>query len=187
FGFLGPRGQTAPTSLAEQIGAYGASGRLPSPARPREREDRAGRPETDKGPGRSPRARALDGARRLAEKVLADNQRLESRIGHRLEAAGMALKPAEWLLLHAAVTIGAGILGLLLGAGSIPVLLLFCLAGAVGPWVYLLVKRSRRLAAFDSGLSDTLQLLAGSLTAGLSLTQAIDTVVREGNEPIASE
>ena len=37
------------------------------------------------------------------------------------------------------------------------------------------------------GLPDTLQLMSGSLAAGLSLAQSIDTIVREGVEPIASE
>ncbi|HET7688783.1 MAG TPA: type II secretion system F family protein, partial [Nocardioidaceae bacterium] len=41
--------------------------------------------------------------------------------------------------------------------------------------------------AFKAGLADTLQLMAGSLSAGLSLAQSVDTVVREGNDPIASE
>ena len=49
------------------------------------------------------------------------------------------------------------------------------------------MKRSRRLKAFGSGLADTLQLMSGSLSAGLSLAQSIDTIVREGTEPIASE
>ena len=34
-------------------------------------------------------------------------------------------------------------------------------------------------------LPDTLQLMSGSLSAGLSLTQSVDTIVREGAEPIA--
>ena len=33
--------------------------------------------------------------------------------------------------------------------------------------------------------ADTLQLMSGSLSAGLSLAQSIDTIVREGTEPIA--
>jgi tight adherence protein B len=59
--------------------------------------------------------------------------------------------------------------------------------GAVGPWVYLGLRRTRRLRAFGAGLADTLQLMAGSLSAGLSLAQSLDTVVREGKDPIASE
>ena len=34
----------------------------------------------------------------MAEKALANNRNLETRIAHALEAAGLALRPAEWLL-----------------------------------------------------------------------------------------
>ncbi len=58
--------------------------------------------------------------------------------------------------------------------------------GVVGPWVFL----GEEVAA-DEGLRemlpDTLQLMSGSLSAGLSLAQSIDTIVREAGEPIAGE
>ena len=81
----------------------------------------------------------------------------------------------------------AALVGLLIGAGSIFLGVLIFVAGAiVGPWIYLRIKRSRRLKAFGTGLADTLQLMSGSLSAGLSLAQSIDTIVREGTEPITS-
>ena len=40
---------------------------------------------------------------------------------------------------------------------------------------------------FLAQLPDTLQLIAGSLSAGYSMPQAIDTVVREADQPIAAE
>ena len=43
------------------------------------------------------------------------------------------------------------------------------------------------MKAFKYSLADTLQLMAGSLSAGLSLAQSVDTVVREGQDPIAGE
>ena len=55
------------------------------------------------------------------------------------------------------------------------------------PWLYLSFKRARRLKAFKYSLADTLQLMSSSLSAGLSLAQSVDTVVREGNDPIAGE
>jgi tight adherence protein B len=126
-------------------------------------------------------------ARRAAEKALANNRSLEARLEARLDQAGMTLKPAEWLLVRAGVTVGAGMLGILIGAGNILLGLLFVVAGIIGPGLYLRLRRSRRLAAFGAGLADTLQLMSGSLSAGLSLAQSIDTIVKEGNEPIASE
>jgi tight adherence protein B len=61
------------------------------------------------------------------------------------------------------------------------------LLGVVGPFVYLSVRASRRQAKFEEQLPSTLQLLAGALQAGHSLQQAVDTVVHEAGDPIASE
>ena len=130
---------------------------------------------------------ALVQAKDAAHKVLQRSGGLEARIARRLEGAGNPLKPAEWLLLHAAIFAGAGVLGLLIGQGSLVLGLLFLLGGALVPWLYLGFKRKRRRKAFNSGLPDTLQLMSGSLSAGLSLAQSVDTVVREGTEPIAGE
>lgn len=126
-------------------------------------------------------------ARQAAEKALATNADLEVRIARSLEAAGLALKPAEWLLLRGAIAVGGGLLALLLGSGSIILGALVVVTALAGPWLYLRIKRGKRLKAFSQGLADTLQLMSGSLSAGLSLGQSIDTIVREGADPISSE
>ena len=59
--------------------------------------------------------------------------------------------------------------------------------GMVLPWLYLKWRHRRRLNAFNGQLAETLGLMAGGLQAGLSLPQAVDTVVREGIEPMAGE
>ncbi len=100
---------------------------------------------------------------------------------------GCRMKPAEWLLTHAGVAFAGGLLGLLLSSGSILFTLLGLFFGLVLPWLFLSFKRSRRTKAFKAQLADTLQLMSGSLSAGLSLAQAVDTVVREGADPMGSE
>lgn len=135
----------------------------------------------------APRESIVDQARDVAKKALESNRGLETAIAGRLEAAGMSLKAPEWLILHGAIAVIAGFLGLLLGSGNPILLILFFAFGAVGPWIYLGLKRDRRIKAFNSGLADTLQLMSGSLSAGLSLQQSLDTVVREGVDPIAGE
>ena len=144
------------------------------------------------GPGgsgahRTEAAPALDQAKDAAAKMLGRNKGLEQRISQRLEGAGSALKPAEWLLLHSAVAMLGGLVGLLLGGGGILLILLGLFLGWLLPKLWLGFKRKRRMKAFNAGLADTLQLIAGSLSAGMSLGQSIDTVVREGQEPIAGE
>lgn len=112
---------------------------------------------------------------------------LETMLGQRLDAAGVPLRPAEWLLVHVAATTVAGLLGLVLNGGGLLGALVGLVLGAVLPFLYLSMKESRRKTAFLAQLPDTLQLMAGSLAAGYSLPQAIDTVVREGQPPIAGE
>jgi tight adherence protein B len=126
-------------------------------------------------------------AKSAAANLLRRNKSLEMRINARLEEAASPLNASEWLLLHVGITLVAGFLGTVLGGGNLVIGLLFLFMGAFLPWMYLGFKRSRRRKAFNTGLPDTLQLMSGSLMAGLSLAQAIDTIVREGSEPIASE
>jgi tight adherence protein B len=123
----------------------------------------------------------------IAEKALSGSSGLSTKLGDKIEAAGMSLKPAEWLLAHAGIVFLSGLVALLLSSGSILVTLLGLFFGALLPWLYLSFKRSRRLKAFKYSLADTLQLMSSSLSAGLSLAQSVDTVVREGNDPIAGE
>ncbi|NYG56291.1 type II secretion system F family protein [Nocardioides perillae] len=130
---------------------------------------------------------ALSQAKDAAASVLRRNRGLELRIAKRLEAAGSGIKPAEWLLLQLGVFLLAGLVGLLLGGGSLVVGLVAMLLGALGPWLWLGIKRTKRVNAFNAALPDTLSLMSGSLSAGLSLAQSVDTIVREGTEPVASE
>lgn len=121
----------------------------------------------------------------VAEGVLEGRKGLEAALAARLEAAGLSLKAAEWLLLHVGTAVGAGLVGLLLG-GAIG-MFAGLVIGAAAPWAYLLLAKARRLSKFKAQLADTLQLMAGSLSAGLSLAQALDTVVSEGTDPVAAE
>ena len=123
----------------------------------------------------------------VAESVLDGQKGLEVALGQRIEAAGLALKPAEWLLIHFGVALGFGVLSLLLGGGNLLFMLIGLFLGVALPWLFLAIKRKRRVSAFNNQLADTLQLMAGSLSAGLSLAQSVDTVVREGRDPMAGE
>ena len=54
----------------------------------------------------------------LAGRVVAQRD-FESRLGGRLESAALPLKPAEWLLIHVGITLGAGLLLFLLTNGRV--------------------------------------------------------------------
>lgn len=111
----------------------------------------------------------------------------EESLALRLEAAGVPLKAAEWMLIHVGVAIAAALLGLLISGGGVIATIIGLALGLGLPYAYLIVKESRRTSAFLAQLPDTLQLIAGSLSAGYSMPQAMDTVVREGSPPMTSE
>jgi tight adherence protein B len=129
----------------------------------------------------------LESAKNAAASVLKRNRGLEAKIAQRLDAAGSGWRPAEWLLFHATVFVAATILGLLIGGGNLVLGLIFMAIGAVVPGFYLRFRAGRRKKKFERQLPDTLQLMSGSLAAGLSLAQSVDTIVRDGAEPVASE
>ncbi|GAA4095398.1 type II secretion system F family protein [Nocardioides kongjuensis] len=165
----------APMSIADRVTAY--STRVTGV------EDLARRSSSSK-PQADP---VLDQAKAAAAEILQRNSALNDRMTRRLTAAGSEFKPSEWLLLHIGAVLAGGVVGLLLGQGSIVLGLLFMLVGFALPPFYLRFMAGRRKRAFDAALPEVLQLLSGALSAGLSLAQAVDTVVREGPEPIASE
>ncbi|HXH77984.1 type II secretion system F family protein [Nocardioides sp.] len=139
-------------------------------------ETKGGRRSAD-APGMKDSAVALTG--RMV------NDDLETKIAKRLAGAGSSLTVAEWVLLHGAIAVGTAVVFFFLLSPLMAVLGL--LLGIVLPWVYLKWRHSRRLNAFNGQLAETLGLMAGGLQAGLSLPQAVDTVVREGIEPMAGE
>ncbi len=163
--------RSAPASAADRIQAYGKGG--PGPGTPTT-------PRTEAAP-------AMDQAKDAAARMLRRNRSLEDKILQRLDASGSALKPAEWLLLHGALVVVGGLIGLFLGGGNFVLMIVGLFVGYLLPKLWLRHKEKRRMKKFNQGLADTLQLMAGSLSAGLSLAQSVDTVVREGQEPISGE
>jgi tight adherence protein B len=122
----------------------------------------------------------------LAER-LARGRHLENALDSRLDSAGLPLRTAEWSVVHVGTAIGTALLFLLVGGGTILAGALGLLIGIIAPWLFLTLRQSRRESKFLAQLPDTLQLLAGSLKAGYSLPQAMDTVVREARPPIGTE
>ncbi|MDA0577924.1 MAG: type II secretion system F family protein [Verrucomicrobia bacterium] len=73
---------------------------------------------------------------------------------------------------------------------ALTALALATLAGAATlrlPTLIVQILRNRRLARFNLQLGDTLVSMSNALKAGFSIAQAIEAVVREGENPIAQE
>ncbi len=122
----------------------------------------------------------------VAEKVV-DNRNLQDRLNRRLERAAVSMTPAEWLLLQAGVAVACTLVLVLLGAHLFVALLVGVSTAVLIPHLVLSVRGSRRQRAFEDKLPDMLQMTSASLAAGYSLAQALDGIVREGSEPMATE
>jgi tight adherence protein B len=103
-----------------------------------------------------------------------------------LEQANLPLRPAEALFFYGA---GAALLSLLaiLGAPSLTVGLAAAVVVAALPLVVLHLLQKKRLKAFEAHLTDTLNLLSGSLRAGYSFLQGVEAVAQETSDPMARE
>lgn len=117
---------------------------------------------------------------------LAQRRGVDERVALKLDRAAVPLKPGEWLLVCVGAAVAGFVLLLLLTGSGLTALVVGALA-ALLPGAWLSFKAGRRRAAFLDAMPDSLQLLAGSLSAGFSLPQAIDAVAREGAEPLAGE
>ncbi len=102
-----------------------------------------------------------------------------------LERAGIDLRPGEFVVLVGsgavtALAVGVALNGWLLG-------ILLAVVAVIVARLVVSFMAARRQAKFADQLSDTLQLLSGSLRAGYSILQAIDAVAREADSPTAEE
>jgi tight adherence protein B len=138
------------------------------------------------GDGRKRRGIAVRIVLRLAEQLV-QMRGGGVKMAQKLDRAGLDLKPAEWMALRlSAFAVCTTLLFFL--TGSLPLALPI---GLVIVWLptalFLRMKMSRRCSAFGAQLPDVLQLVASSLRSGFTLSQALDAVVSEGNQPSAGE
>ncbi|HLF99919.1 MAG TPA: type II secretion system F family protein [Acidimicrobiia bacterium] len=137
------------------------------------------------GEARSVFTGMTDRATAFADRMLSQNDERAGRLNAKLEQAGLAVRPGEFIVFSLAVVAGGtGVVLLMLGpamaVGAVTVL-------GIGIWQGLNHMQRRRQRALADQLGDTLQLLAGSLRAGHGLIQALDQVTREAESPTAEE
>lgn len=117
---------------------------------------------------------------------MAERRGLLDKTEQLLEQAEVPLRPAEALFfLFAGSLIAGGLFGALMGnilvAGAVAVLVV------VITIVGLRVKVAMRQRAFQGQLPDMLTLLAGTLRAGYSIGQGIESVAKEIDAPMGPE
>jgi tight adherence protein B len=103
-----------------------------------------------------------------------------------IDRAGWQLRATEYTTIRVVATLG-GLAVLWALTASVVFGLVGAVLGFFVPALFLSNAKARRKAAFMKQLPDTLQLLAGTLKAGYGILQAIDTVVKEVEEPTSTE
>jgi tight adherence protein B len=116
---------------------------------------------------------------------LADRAGLLTRTEDALEQADLPLRPPEALFFYFAGVFLVAVFGLLILPPAIGLGVLF--VAAVIPPVLLHRRRKKRLRNFQVQLPDTLNLLSGSMRAGFSFAQGLETVANEAAEPTRRE
>lgn len=105
-----------------------------------------------------------------------------------INRADLPLRPGEWWVLRVAAVLAGTAVGMLLFGGSA----LFggalgALLGLVLPAVALRFLATRRAAAFERLLPQSLMLVSTSLRSGFGLPQALDSIAKDAAEPVAKE
>jgi tight adherence protein B len=115
-----------------------------------------------------------------------------SNLARELARADLALKPTEFLAIRFGamfgIPLGMIVLSPFIGVFQSPILwIVGFVVGYFIPRFWLNRRKASRLKAFNSGLADTITLLANSLRAGSSFLQSVEMVVREAQPPISTE
>ncbi|GAA3228548.1 type II secretion system F family protein [Actinocorallia longicatena] len=137
--------------------------------------------------------RGVDGEGSVSTALLSLTQRLigmagkAEQIAADLARAGWKLQPHEWTLIRgiACLTTSIGLYSL---TGRI---LISVVLGVAGPWlaarIVLAGARNRRVTAFSDQLPDALSMIAGSLRAGFTVSQALERIADSESRPLGTE
>lgn len=117
---------------------------------------------------------------------LLSNIRHARGLDFRMQKAGIPLLGTEFLILMGlSAFLSAVIVSILtkkLFAG-----VLVAIVVVMAEWIYVLLKISRREAAFTNQLGDCLMMVANAMRAGFSFLQAMELVSKEMEPPISDE
>ncbi len=106
-------------------------------------------------------------------------------LGNALAVADISMKPAEFVAMTALVAVVAGLVGLLLAGPVLAVLVAIGVCVAVR--FYVRTAEAKRQGAFADQLPEVLQLVTTALRSGFGLTQALESVAEDAEEPARSE
>lgn len=139
--------------------------------------------EDERGPAKGLRERVDQIADVLGG--VAERRGVAAGLQLRLDRAGSRLRVGELLAINIAGPIVALALGIVFG--NVLLGLVCAVILGLAPTTLLAQRERKRIIAFESQLPDALQLLAGTLRAGFSVSQAIAAVADDIGAPIGQE
>ncbi len=124
----------------------------------------------------------------LLSKLLDLTKRIGFRsfIGDKLERSGVEVDTGRFILFHLTIVISVGLMTMIFKGGIFMVLVMIFIS-AYTPLMVLDFLRSKREKLFNEQLPEALLLISGSLRAGYSFMQSVDTIVKEMRPPMSDE
>lgn len=109
----------------------------------------------------------------------------EGELNKALDAAGLHLRPGEFVLMTSVIVVVASLIGWLIGGLALGTIVAGL--GSVACLLYLNRRAEKQRELFADQLTDTLGVMGGSLRAGRGLPQAIELVGQEAPSPTAEQ
>jgi len=113
-------------------------------------------------------------------------KRLGRLVDKQLEEAGILLRGEEFIIIVLAVILSTALLISTITLNLVTGLLTGLIAGII-PFIFLNKAKTKRLASFNSQISDALTIMANSMRSGFSFLQSMDMVRKELPNPISEE
>ncbi len=132
------------------------------------------------------RAAGVTGIMREAVAAVAGHRGFTPLVHHKLDRAGLPLRPVEYIYMHLVGVVTTAVVVQLL-TRSVVIALLAAVIAVVLPILLLESAIARRKRSFEEQLPEILTMIASSLRAGWGVQQSIDLVVQEMSDPAASE
>lgn len=109
------------------------------------------------------------------------------RIKTRMAKADLKLRVVEYLALQLLSSIGFGVLAYFLTGQNVVLAIIGAIFGLFVPGIYVNYAAKRRIRAFDTQLSDTLNLWVNALRSGYSILQGMEAIATELPPPVSVE
>ena len=146
----------------------------------------SGLASTENGPARR---KELISSENFEKTKLASNERIKRltvTLSNELSAAGLGDDPVRVLLAWIIIVIVLPMIENLLGT-SLTVTLITIAVSALGPVVYIGIKKRRRVAKFEKQLPNALNIICNALKSGYTFQYAMNHASEELEDPISEE